>query len=59
MLFAFGFCFSVEAQQPMKIPRIGLLSAQSASRIVNRVDAFQRGLSELGYTEGKNIERIK
>src|SRR5437870_6170277 len=46
---------AVEAQQPMKIPRIGFLSATSPSAIAARVEAFRRGLRELGYVEGKNI----
>ena len=43
------------AQQPMKIPRIGYLSAASLSAISERVEAFRQGLRELGYVEGKNI----
>jgi putative ABC transport system substrate-binding protein len=53
MLFAL---WSVaEAQQPKKVPRIGYLSATSPSANVGRVEAFQQGLRELGYVEGKNI----
>jgi ABC-type uncharacterized transport system substrate-binding protein len=44
----------VEAQQP-KIPRVGFLSALSRAALSNRIDAFQEGLRELGYVEGKNI----
>ncbi len=44
-----------QAQQPTKIPRIGFLSATSPSAIAARVEAFRRGLRELGYVEGKNI----
>ena len=43
------------AQQPKKIPRIGYLSASSASFQSFRVEAFRQGLRELGYVEGKNI----
>jgi putative tryptophan/tyrosine transport system substrate-binding protein len=43
------------AQQPTKIPRIGFLSATSASTIPGRIEAFRQGLRELGYVEGKNI----
>jgi putative ABC transport system substrate-binding protein len=43
------------AQQPTKIPRIGFLITSSPSAIAPRMDAFQRGLRELGYVEGKNI----
>jgi ABC-type uncharacterized transport system substrate-binding protein len=45
---------SVRAQQSTKIPRIGLLYA-SASGNSARIESFRRGLSELGYKEGKNI----
>src|SRR6267142_239960 len=45
----------VEAQQPTKIPRIGILIAPSASSFSARVEAFRRRLRELGYVEGKNI----
>src|ERR1700752_4250711 len=51
----FVFCVSVHAQQPTKIPRIGLLITSSASVIAPRLDAFLGGLREFGYVEGKNI----
>src|SRR6266576_4388325 len=44
-----------EAQQPKKVPRIGLLSAVSSSSIAVRMEAFRQELRELGYVEGKNI----
>jgi len=53
MLFA--LCSSAEAQQPKKVPRIGLLAAPPASSMSARVEAFRQGLRELGYVEGKNI----
>jgi ABC-type uncharacterized transport system substrate-binding protein len=46
---------SVDAQQPMKVPRIGFLSAPSRSAQSARHEAFRQGLRELGYMEGKNI----
>ena len=46
---------SVDAQEPRKIPLIGFLSAQSASRSAERAAAFRQGLRGLGYVEGKNI----
>jgi ABC-type uncharacterized transport system substrate-binding protein len=52
MLFA--LCFSAEAQQPKKVPRIGLLSPYSLSSWV-RIEAFRQGLRDLGYVEGQNI----
>jgi len=45
---------TAEAQQPKKVPRIGYLAPSSATDTA-RIDAFRRGLRELGYEEGKNI----
>ena len=44
-----------EAQQPVKVPRIGYLNASSPSANAARIEAFRQGLRELGYVEGKNI----
>jgi len=44
-----------EAQQPGKVPRIGLLGGGSASAAAGRIDAFRQGLRDLGYVEGKTI----
>jgi ABC-type uncharacterized transport system substrate-binding protein len=41
----------VEAQQPAKVPRLGMLVSGGQQR----VDAFQQSLRELGYIEGKSI----
>ena len=46
---------AVEAQQPARIPRIGILITASASVFSARVEAFRQRLRELGYVEGKNI----
>jgi putative ABC transport system substrate-binding protein len=43
------------AQQPTPGPRIGFLTAISASSMSARMEAFRKGLHELGYVEGKNI----
>jgi putative ABC transport system substrate-binding protein len=50
-----ALCYSVWAQQPTKIPRIGYLSGASISAAAARTDAFRQGLRERGYVEGKNI----
>ena len=47
--------FPAQAQQPTKIPRIGILVWTSASAISARVEAFRQRLRELGHLEGKNI----
>ena len=47
---------AAQAQQPAKIPRIGFVtSAGDQNNPGPRGQAFQRGLRELGYVEGKNI----
>jgi putative ABC transport system substrate-binding protein len=50
-----ALCFSAQAQQPRKVPRIGLLFSVSASSAADRIEAFRQGLRELGYVEGSNI----
>jgi ABC-type uncharacterized transport system substrate-binding protein len=54
LLLALGV--SVEAQQPVKIPRMGYLSATGETNNPGpQVEAFRQGLRDLGYIEGKNI----
>lgn len=43
------------AQQPAKIPRIGVLAGTRAGAVAARTEAFRQGLRELGYLENKNI----
>jgi putative ABC transport system substrate-binding protein len=51
-----ALCFSVEAQQPAKIPRIGFLSGSGdPSNPAMSEKSFRQGLRDLGYVEGKNI----
>jgi putative tryptophan/tyrosine transport system substrate-binding protein len=45
----------VEAQQPAKVPRIGYLDSSSRSVNAHFLEAFHKGLNELGWVEGKNI----
>jgi putative tryptophan/tyrosine transport system substrate-binding protein len=53
MLFALSF--SVQTQQPKKIPKIGFLMPGSRATYAVRIEAFQKGLRELGYIEAQNI----
>ncbi len=46
---------SAQAQQPARIPRIGILIPASMSSYSARVEAFRQRLREHGYVEGKNI----
>jgi ABC-type uncharacterized transport system substrate-binding protein len=50
-----ALCVSAQAHHPTKIPRIGYLFGSSLSANKTRIEAFQRGLRDLGYVEGKNI----
>jgi putative ABC transport system substrate-binding protein len=48
-------CSVAEAQQPTKVPRIGFMTATGNSKAPGpQVEAFQQGLKDLGYIEGKN-----
>ena len=49
----FAVCVSAQPQQPAKIARIAYLSGSSI--ILSNTEAFQQGLRDLGYIEGKNI----
>jgi ABC-type uncharacterized transport system substrate-binding protein len=53
----FALCGSADAQQEKKIPRVGFLLEGFPSSVSDstRIDAFRKGLSENGYTEGKSI----
>jgi putative ABC transport system substrate-binding protein len=46
---------TAEAQQPKNVPRIGLLITNSRAAESTSIEAFHRGLQELGYVEGQNI----
>jgi ABC-type uncharacterized transport system substrate-binding protein len=49
----FALCPLSEAQQPTKIPRVGILFI--GGRDQPHLEAFKQALRERGYTEGKNI----
>ena len=46
---------SAEAQQLKKVARIGVLAQSNAYFLSTQFEAFQQGLRELGYVEGKSI----
>ena len=48
-----ALCFSAEAQQPAKIPRIGYVSGGNPNDPLEA--AFGQALRDLGYVDGKNI----
>jgi len=53
MLFLSEVC--VEAQQPNKVPLVGILTPDSLSARAKLFEAFRMGLRERGYVEGQNI----
>jgi ABC-type uncharacterized transport system substrate-binding protein len=53
VLIVVALCIPAEAQQPGKIPRIGLLRVGSPPDPM--VEAFREGLRNLGYIEGKSV----
>ena len=46
---------AADAQQPAKIPRIGMLIGASPDSTAPTLEAFRRQLHELGYVEGHTI----
>jgi putative ABC transport system substrate-binding protein len=46
---------AAEAQQPKKVPRIGVLYSGLSGAAYPPIDGFRQGLRELGYLDGKNI----
>ena len=56
ILVTLAACGAVaQAQQSTKLPRIGFLAGTKPAAVAARVAAFQQGLREIGYVEGKNI----
>src|SRR5262249_32716339 len=54
MLFA--LCSSADAQHSERIPRIGFVTGSGdPNNPGTNVEAFRRGLREIGYIDGKNI----
>ena len=51
-----GLVHIAPAQQPTKIPRLGLVSGSGDPKTSERyVEAFRQGLRDLGYIDGRNI----
>jgi hypothetical protein len=53
MLFA--LCLPAHAQQPARLPRVGVLLLNPLSSRPQQLEAFRQGLRAHGYVEGQNI----
>jgi ABC-type uncharacterized transport system substrate-binding protein len=51
----FTLSTSADAQQAKTVPRVGFIGASSPATAGSWLEAFRKGLHELGYIEGKNI----
>jgi putative ABC transport system substrate-binding protein len=47
--------FTVAAQSPGKLVRIGFLSAGTYGSLAKRIDAMREGFKQLGYVEGRGL----
>ena len=54
----FALCLPAQAQQRPKVARIGILrvDARTSPVATEAIDDLKRGLSDLGYVEGQNIQ---
>ncbi len=50
-----AWSLAADAQQPTKVPRIGILSDESRLLATKSFEPFAQGLRDLGYVEGQNI----
>jgi putative tryptophan/tyrosine transport system substrate-binding protein len=55
LLSALVLSLGVQAQAPAKFPRVGVLQNGTVATSGHLTEAFVRGLTELGYADGKNI----
>jgi putative tryptophan/tyrosine transport system substrate-binding protein len=55
-----ALCSSAEAQQPGKVPQIGLIRPSRSDHPGSQalIAAFRQGLRDLGYVEGQNIKLV-
>jgi putative ABC transport system substrate-binding protein len=51
----FPWSLSASAQQPPKVPRIGILSDEGPSQASKTFELFAQGLQELGWADGRNV----
>ena len=46
---------AAEAQQTVKVPRIGYLSADGGAAASHLVEGFRQGLRTFGYVDGQSV----
>src|SRR5262249_33223798 len=46
---------AARAQQPAKLPTIGVLHLSSLEALAERMGGFRQGLKDIGYVEGENV----
>src|ERR1041385_5581208 len=51
-----ALCSLADAQQGKSLARVGFLSSRSPEAEKSRLAAFQQGMRELGYVEGKTLK---
>jgi putative ABC transport system substrate-binding protein len=49
------FSLSASAEQPGKVPRIGLMARTPAGTLTPLLNSFRKGLRDLGWNDGKNV----
>jgi putative ABC transport system substrate-binding protein len=54
-LAALGLACIARAQAPAKIPRVVTVTFGSPYNAKTRIEAFRKGMSELGYEDGRNV----
>ena len=47
---------AARAQQPQRVPHIGILDFFPSARSADVIEPFQQALHELGYVDGGNIQ---
>jgi putative ABC transport system substrate-binding protein len=46
---------AARAQQPAKLPTVGVLHPSSLEALAERLGGFRQGLKDIGYVEGENV----
>jgi len=55
VIVAPGIALALDAQQPARVPKIGLLATTTQVSVAHAIAAFRQELRELGYVEGKTL----